>query len=146
MFFFYNNQHPEFILFDNIKEESEEDDVEMESSYDSTRDNLETQTNVEDKSLSEEKLSTVKREKHEVTKKTADKRSKTIPLITPTTQIVPVNCNETVDQDESPSNKDRPKESIKHHYAKKPKMCTVCGKLVKWGGFPVKEFLNEKQT
>lgn len=133
MFFFvHNNQHPEFVHFDIIKEESEEDNVEMESSCDSVRDNLETQTNVEDKTLSEEKLTTIKPESHGV------RLSKTIPLINSTTPIIPINCNETNDQDESLSNKNRPKESIRHHHAKKPKMCTVCGKLVKWCGFLVK--------
>lgn len=65
-----------------------------------------------------------------VIKTAAAKRSTTIPLITPSTPIVPVDCGEAVDSERSQSNKDVPKSTVRHHYVKKPKMCTVCGELV----------------
>lgn len=93
------------------------------SSCDSIWDDSETETNIEDKTTCDEKLS-IKTESHAGIKKTV-KRSKTIPLITPSMPIVSVNCNEAIDQNPSKSNKDLRKQRIK--YAKKPKMCTVCG-------------------
>lgn len=124
------HKHPELILVDCIKEENEEEeDAEMDSSCTSVWDNLESQTtNVEDENMRPGTL-TVKTEKQSEMKKTAIKRSTTKPLITPSTPIVPVNCNEAIDCKESLSNKFLPKNSIKYHYPKKPKMCTVCGKL-----------------
>lgn len=91
---------------------------------DSVWDNLETETKVEDKNSCYEALP-VKTEKLSPTKATAIKRSKTIPLITPSTPIVPHNCNEA---EETLLNEGhRPKKSIRRPYTKKPKMCTVCG-------------------
>lgn len=110
---------------DSVKEEGNEaEDIEMDSSCDSDCDNLEAETNkLEEKTLGSNTVS-IKTESENVVKKTATKRSKTIPLVTPSTPIVPINCNET---------RDLPKGSIKHVYAKKPKMCTVCGKLLEVG-------------
>lgn len=100
----------------------------MDSSCDSVWDNLGSSSNVDDKNVCYEIL-TAKTEEQSVMTKTAVKRSKTIPLITPSTPIVPVNCNEAIDCNESLSSQDLPKNSIKSHYKKKPKMCTVCGRL-----------------
>ncbi|XP_037025024.1 uncharacterized protein LOC119066576 isoform X3 [Bradysia coprophila] len=124
-------EYPELIIVDKIKDEFKEEQMETDSSCDSVwvdnlSDNLQTETNVQDKIDDDEKPVLLSTDK-DVIKKSATKRTKTIPLITPSTPIVPVDCNNS---EKSQSNIDVPKSTVKYHYPKKQKMCTVCGIIV----------------
>lgn len=112
---------------DIIKNENNEKDIEMDSSCDSVWNTLETQ--LVDGIESNEHLHVEAKEfeNHSTIKKTAIKRSKTIPLITPSTPIVPVNCNESIEYNKSLTNQDVTTDGNKQGHTKKPKMCTVCG-------------------
>lgn len=114
---------------DSIKEESDEKDIDMDSSCDSVWNTLETEiTVVNSTATNEHPDTTVKASKNaRLTKKTAIKRSRTIPLITPSTPIVPIINNESIECDKSLSNKEVPSDHPKLGHVKKPKMCTVCG-------------------
>lgn len=105
--------------------------MESDSSCDSVwvdnlSDNLQTEPIAKHKTVDDDdKPLLISRDK-DVIKKAAIKRSTTVPLITPSTPIVPVDCNDEIDSEKSQP-KAAPKDTVKYHYAKKPKMCTVCG-------------------
>ncbi|KAG4068818.1 hypothetical protein HA402_004966 [Bradysia odoriphaga] len=124
-------EYPELIIVDKIKDEFKEEQMETDSSCDSVwvdnlSDNLQTETTVNDEVDDDEKPGLFSRDK-DVIKKSAAKRTKTIPLVTPSTPIVPVDCN---DSEKSQPNTDVPKSTVRYHYPKKQKMCTVCGIIV----------------
>lgn len=62
-------------------------------------------------------------------KKTAIKTSITVPLVTPSTQIVPLTSSDPADVNKDFFIDDPPKETKKRSQVKKAKMCTVCGQL-----------------
>lgn len=125
-FYFCDNpqKHPELILVDSIKEETEDLNMEMDSSCDSAWNNLDEKSNIEDKIPINEEIA-IKTEEQSLVRKSVIKRSKTVPLITPSTPIVSVNSNEPM------PNKDLPKNCTRTIYPKRPKMCTVCGEVLR---------------
>ncbi len=124
---------PEFIFVDRMKEEEfKQEDVEMDSSCDSAwnncSDNLKIETVRQGKTLMDERSLTKTEIETEIQQKAAVKRSKTMPLVTPSMPIVSINCGQAMDDKETQSNVTlKPKRPAKYNYPKKPKMCTVCG-------------------
>ncbi|KAJ6646705.1 hypothetical protein Bhyg_01918 [Pseudolycoriella hygida] len=123
-------KHPELVLVDSIKEENENDDILTESSCDIPWNDVKVKMEEENEWETDEAPPT----KIQKLAKTTNKKCRTtrIPLVTPSTQIVPANtCDNAISCDKSESNEELPKETTKQLYVKKPKMCTVCGMIVK---------------
>lgn len=135
---FIFQRHPELIIVDSIKDELDEEDAETDSSCDSVQDDLEDETNVEDKTSCDVKLY-IKTESESVIGNSASRISKTVTLKTPPSSSKdPI--NKAITCNDSFSNNDLPKDSMKHVNANKPrrkpskklKVCTVCGKLLQF--------------
>lgn len=118
-----SQKYPEVVIVDRIKEEEfkqENTDSSCdESEWDNTDDvSYDTELSVGHEAVIDQEMVPHTNSRNNTY---AAKRSTTVPLVTPST---PITSNDNEAQEW------RPKRPAKYTYAKKPKVCTVCGELV----------------